>query len=188
MDLVKQKEITEAAKVKMDRAILYLEEELKSFRAGKANPSVFNSVSVDYYGNSTPINQVASITTPDAKTMIIQPWEKSLIPAIEKAIMVANIGFTPQNNGEQIRINVPPLTEERRKELVKRARGEGETAKISIRNARREGVEQLKRSQKEGMPEDVVKDGEANIQKETDHFNKMVDEILVKKEEEIMTV
>ncbi|MFA5712574.1 MAG: ribosome recycling factor [Bacteroidales bacterium] len=188
MDIAKQREIIESAKNKMERSILFLEEELKTYRAGKANPSLFNNVMVDYYGNATPISQVASITSPDAKTMIIQPWEKSLIPIIEKAILAANIGFTPQNNGEQIRINVPPLTEERRKELVKRAKGDGETAKISIRNARREGVELLKKSQKEGMPEDVAKDGEANIQKETDLFNKRVDEILAKKESEIMTV
>lgn len=188
MDLSKQKEVIEAAKEKMEKALTFLEEELKSYRAGKANPAIFNNVIVDYYGTPTPIPQVASITTPDAKTMLIQPWDKKMIPAIEKAIMVANIGFTPQNNGEQIRINVPPLTEERRKELVKKVRAEGENAKISVRNARRDGVEQLKRYQKEGLPEDVVKDGEAAIQKETDLYNKRVDEALAAKEKEIMTV
>ena len=188
MDISKQKEVISASKERMDKALLHLEEELKSYRAGKANPAVFNNIMVDYYGNPTPIPQVASVTTPDAKTMLIQPWDKKMIAPIEKAIMVANIGFTPQNNGEHIRINVPPLTEERRKELVKKVKGEGETAKISIRNARRDGVELLKKYQKDGLPEDVVKDGEAAIQKETDNYNKKVDEALAHKEKEIMTV
>jgi len=188
MDISKQKEVISAAKERMEKALLHLEEELKTYRAGKANPAVFNNVLVDYYGTPTPVPQVASITTPDAKTMLIQPWDKKMIPAIEKAIMVANIGFTPQNNGEHIRINVPPLTEDRRKDLVKRVKNEGETAKISVRNARRDGVELLKKYQKEGLPEDVVKDGEAAIQKETDSFNKKIDEALAVKEREIMTV
>ena len=188
MDISTQKEVISAAKEKMKKAMAYLEEELKSYRAGKANPAVFNNVSIDYYGTVTPIPQVASITTPDAKTMLIQPWDKSMIPAIERAIMAANIGFTPQNNGEHIRINVPPLTEERRKDLVKRVKNEGENAKISIRNARREGVDLLKKYQKEGLPEDVVKDGETELQKETEAFNKKVDETVAAKEKEIMTV
>lgn len=188
MDISKQKEVITAAKDKMSKAIFHLEEELKTYRAGKANPAVFHNIMVDYYGNPTPIPQVASITTPDAKTMLIQPWDKKMIPAIEKAIMVANIGFTPQNNGEHVRINVPPLTEERRKELVKKVKQEGENAKISIRNARRDGVDLLKKYQKEGLPEDLVKDGEAVLQKDTDNFNKKVDEILSLKEKEIMTV
>lgn len=188
MDISKQKEVITAAKDKMSKAIFHLEEELKTYRAGKANPAVFHNIMVDYYGNPTPIPQVASITTPDAKTMLIQPWDKKMIPAIEKAIMVANLGFTPQNNGEHVRINVPPLTEERRKELVKKVKQEGENAKISIRNARRDGVDLLKKYQKEGLPEDLVKDGETVLQKDTDNFNKKVDEILVLKEKEIMTV
>ncbi|MDD2491510.1 MAG: ribosome recycling factor [Bacteroidales bacterium] len=188
MDISKQKEVTDAAREKMQKALLHLEEELKSYRAGKANPAVFNNVMVDYYGTPTPIPQVASITTPDAKTMLIQPWDKKMIPMIEKAIMVANIGFTPSNNGEHVRINVPPLTEERRKDLVKRVKAEGENAKISIRNARRDGVELLKKYQKDGLPEDVSKDGENIIQKETDNYNKRVDEMLVVKEKEILTV
>ncbi|NCB20103.1 MAG: ribosome recycling factor, partial [Bacteroidia bacterium] len=151
-------------------------------------PAVFHNIMVDYYGNLTPIPQVASITTPDAKTMLIQPWDKKMIPAIEKAIMVANLGFTPQNNGEHVRINVPPLTEERRKDLVKKVKQEGENAKISIRNARRDGVDLLKKYQKDGLPEDLVKDGETVLQKDTDNFNKKVDEILALKEKEIMTV
>ncbi len=188
MDISKQKEVIEAAREKMQKALLHLEEELKTYRAGKANPAVFNNVMVDYYGSPTPVPQVASITTPDAKTMLIQPWDKKMIPMIEKAIMVANIGFTPSNNGEHVRINVPPLTEERRKDLVKRVKVEGENAKISVRNARRDGVELLKKYQKEGLPEDVAKDGEATIQKETDSFNKKIDEILAVKEMEILTV
>ncbi|MFA6770226.1 MAG: ribosome recycling factor [Bacteroidales bacterium] len=186
--MIKQKEAIEIAKENMGKALNYLVEELTTYRAGKANPAIFNSVIVDYYGNPTPIPQVASVTSPDAKSMLIQPWDKKMIPAIEKAIMAANIGFTPQNNGEQIRINVPPLTEERRKELVKQMRAEGENAKISIRNARRDGVELLKKYQKEGLSEDIVKDGEVAIQKETDSFNKKVDETLANKEKEIMTV
>ena len=188
MDISKQKEVITAAKDKMSKAIFHLEEELKTYRAGKANPAVFHNIMVDYYGNPTPIPQVASITTPDAKTMLIQPWDKKMIPAIEKAIMVANLGFTPQNNGEHVRINVPPLTEERRKDLVKKVKQEGENAKISIRNARRDGVDLLKKYQKDGLPEDLVKDGEAVLQKDTDNFNKKVDEILALKEKEIMTV
>jgi len=188
MDISKQKEVITAAKDKMSKAIFHLEEELKTYRAGKANPAVFHNIMVDYYGNPTPIPQVASITTPDAKTMLIQPWDKKMIPAIEKAIMVANLGFTPQNNGEHVRINVPPLTEERRKELVKKVKQEGENAKISVRNARRDGVDLLKKYQKEGLPEDLVKDGETVLQKDTDNFNKKVDELLSLKEKEIMTV
>ena len=188
MDISKQKEVIDAAKDKMHKALLHLEEELKTYRAGKANPAVFNNIMVDYYGNPTPIPQVASVTTPDAKTMLIQPWDKKMIPMIEKAIMVANIGFTPSNNGEHVRINVPPLTEDRRKDLVKRVKAEGENAKISVRNARRDGVELLKKYQKEGLPEDVAKDGENIIQKETDSYNKKIEEVLAIKEKEILTV
>lgn len=182
------KEIIAAAVKRMNEAVVHLEEELKTYRAGKANPAVFNNVMVNYYGNPTPIPQVASVNVPDARTMLIQPWEKNLIPQIEKAIMDANLGFTPQNNGEQIRINVPPLTEERRKELVKRSRTEGESAKISVRNARRDAIDQLKKSQKDGMPEDVAKDAENSIQKEVEGFNKKIDAVLAAKEKEILTV
>ncbi len=182
------KEIISAAIAKMSDAVAYLEEDLKSYRAGKANPAVFNNVMVNYYGNPTPIPQVASVNVPDARTMLIQPWEKSMIPHIEKAIIDANLGFTPQNNGEHIRINVPPLTEERRKELVKKAKGAGESAKISIRNARRDANDLLKKAQKDGLPEDVAKDAENEIQKEVDNFNKKVDTILAAKEKEILTV
>lgn len=188
MDIKVSKDCIAQAREKMNKALLHLEEELKSFRAGKANPAVFNSVMVDYYGSPTPVPQVASITTPDAKTINIQPWEKKLISAIEKAIMDANLGFTPANNGESIRINVPALTEERRKDLVKQAKAEGEVAKVSIRNARRDAVDAHKKFQKEGLPEDVCKDAETVIQKETDTFNKKIDEMIAAKEKEIMTV
>lgn len=181
-------EIIAGAKKKMTDAVSHLEEELKTYRAGKANPAVFNSLLVSYYGNPTPLPQVSSINVPDARTMLITPWEKNLIPVIEKAILDANLGFTPQNNGEQIRINIPPLTEERRRELVKKSKNEGENAKISIRNARRDGIELLKKAQKDGMPEDVEKDSEGLIQKDVDSFNKKVDEILAAKEKEILTV
>ncbi len=181
-------EIISAAKARMADAVNYLEEDLKTYRAGKANPAVFANVMVNYYGSMMPIPQVASIGSPDARTMIIQPWEKNMIAPIEKAIMDANLGFTPQNNGEMIRIIVPALTEERRKELVKKARTAGETAKVGVRNARRDAVEALRKAQKEGLPEDVEKDCEETVQKETDKFVKKVDEILAAKEKEIMTV
>lgn len=188
MDIEVSKSCIAKAKEKMSNAIAFLEEDLKSFRAGKANPAIFNTVMVDYYGSPTPIPQVSSVTTPDAKTMLIQPWEKKLIQAIEKAIIDANLGFTPINNGEQIRINIPPLTEERRKDLCKQAKAAGETAKMSVRTARREVVDAHKKFQKEGLPEDVCKDAETVIQKETDAFNKKIDEIIAAKEKEIMTV
>jgi len=184
----KANEVLEFAEMKMEDAVTHLQEELKTYRAGKANPEVFASVIVNYYGAATPLPQMSNITSPDAKTMLIQPWDKSMIHAIEKAIMDANLGFTPQNNGEVIRINVPALTEERRRELVKKARGEGETAKVAIRNARREAMDSLKKLQKDGLPEDVEKDNEDKVQKFTDKFVKKVDEVLDAKEKEIMTV
>ncbi|MBP5505513.1 MAG: ribosome recycling factor [Bacteroidales bacterium] len=184
----KANEVLDLAELKMDDAVSHLQEELKTYRAGKANPEVFASVVVNYYGAATPLPQMSNITTPDAKTMLIQPWDKSMIHAIEKAIMDANLGFTPQNNGEVIRINVPALTEERRRELVKKARTEGETAKVSVRNARRDAMDALKKLQKEGLPEDVEKDNEEKVQKLTDKFVKKVDEVLEAKEKEIMTV
>lgn len=182
------KQVIADAVKKMADAVTFLEEDLKTFRAGKANSAVFNNVMVDYYGNPTPVPQVASVTVPDARTMLIQPWEKNMIPKIEKAIIDANLGFTPQNNGEQIRINIPPLTEDRRKELVKKTKAAGESAKVSIRNARKDANDLLKKAQKDGMPEDAVKDAESNVQKEVDNYNKKVDAILAAKEKEIMTV
>ena len=186
--ITKAKEILAGAKGKMANATTHLDEELKTYRAGKANPLIFNNVMVDYYGSPTPVPQVASVTTPDAKTIMLQPWEKKMIPAIEKAILDANIGLTPSNNGESIRCTVPPLTEERRKELIKKAKAAGETAKVSVRNARRDAIEQLKKANKEGMPEDLQKEYEQLIQKETDAFSKKVDELVSVKEKEIMTV
>ena len=184
----KAQAVMDAAKEKMQSAVTYLEEDLKTYRAGKANPAVFNNVMVNYYGTMTPVPQVASIGTPDAKTMLIQPWDRSLLHTIEKAIMDANLGFTPQNNGEMIRINVPALTEERRTELVKKARTAGENAKVGVRNARRDAIETLKKLQKEGLPEDAEKDFETEVQKLTDNFSKKVEEILAAKEKDMMTV
>ena len=186
--ITKAKEILTGAKGKMTSAVNHLEEDLKTYRAGKANPLVFNNVMVDYYGSPTPVPQVASVTTPDAKTLMIQPWEKKMIPLIEKAILDANIGLTPSNNGESIRCTVPPLTEERRKELIKKAKAAAENAKVSIRNARRDAIEQLKKANKEGMPEDLQKEYEQLVQKETDAFSKKADELVAAKEKEIMTV
>ena len=165
MDTQVSKECLQKAKDKMNNAIIFLEDELKSFRAGKANPAVFNGLVVDYYGTPTPIPQVSSVTTPDTKTMLIQPWDKKLIPAIEKAIMDANIGLTPQNNGESIRCVVPPLTEDRRKELIKKVKTAAENAKIVVRNSRRDAIDALKKAQKEGMPEDMQKEYEQIVQK-----------------------
>ncbi len=182
------KQILEAAEEKMARAIEHLADTLLGVRAGKASPNVLKGVMVDYYGTSTPIQQVASVTVPDAKTVLIQPWEKNLIPAIEKAIMVANIGLTPSNNGEHIRLSIPALTEERRRELVKQIKTDGENARVSLRSSRRDAVEAFKVAQKDGMPEDMAKDGEAEAQKLTDRYNKKVDEALEAKEKEIMTV
>ena len=186
--ITKAKEILAGAKDKMTNAVHHLDEELKTYRAGKANPMVFNTVMVDYYGSPTPIPQVASVTAPDAKTLMLQPWEKKMIPAIEKASLDANIGLTPSNNGESIRCTVPALTEERRKELIKKAKGAAENAKVSVRNARRDAIEQLKKANKDGMPEDLQKEYEQLVQKETDAFSKKVEEIVAAKEKEIMTV
>lgn len=184
----KANEILSNAQAKMADAVKFLEEDVKTYRAGKANPLIFNNVTVDYYGTETPVPQVASITTPDAKTIVIQPWEKKMIPAIEKAIMDANIGLTPQNNGETIRCSVPPLTEERRKELIKKVRSAGENSKVVVRNVRRDAIDLLKKAQKDGLPEDMEKDYEQKVQKETDAAIKKLDEIVSSKEKEILTV
>jgi len=181
--------ILNGAEKKMKDAVSFLEEDLKTYRVGKANPSVFANVMVDYYGTPTPIHQVSSISAPDAKTLAIQPWEKNMIPKIEKAIMDANLGFTPQNNGETIRCTVPALTEERRKELIKRAKAAGENTKVAIRNVRRDAVEQLKKAQKASeITEDAQHEGEDEVQKITDKAVKEVDSIISVKEKEILTV
>ncbi|MBQ3881242.1 MAG: ribosome recycling factor [Bacteroidales bacterium] len=183
------KQIINKSEEKMQDAIDFLEEDLKTYRVGKANPSIFNNVVVDYYGSSTPLNQVASITTPDAKTITIQPWERNLIGKIEKAILDANLGLTPSNNGEVIRCVVPALTEERRKDLIKKAKAAGENAKVVIRNARRDAVDQLKKAQKASeITEDAQKEGEEEVQKVTDKKVKAVDGIISAKEKEILTV
>ena len=183
------KEIVNQTDSKMKEAVNFLEDDLKTYRVGKANPHVFNAVNVDYYGTPTPLPQVASIAAPDAKTITVQPWEKSMIAKIEKAIIDANLGMTPQNNGEMIRCTVPALTEERRKELIKKAKAAGENAKIVVRNARRSGIETLKKAQKsEGFSEDVQKEAEAEIQKLTDNQVKSIDELISLKEKEILTV
>lgn len=182
------KTILNDASARMQKAVDHLEEELLNIRAGKASVNVLNGVMVEYYGSQVPVSGAASVTVPDAKTVLIQPWDKNLIRVIEKAIIDSNIGLTPSNNGEQIRLTMPPLTEERRKELVKRSRGEAETARVSLRNARRDAIEAFKKAQKEGMPEDEAKDGETQVQKLLDKFTKQLDEVLVKKEKEIMTV
>lgn len=180
--------ILEVANEKMDKTIEHLEETLSGIRAGKASPNVLKGIVVDYYGVQTPVTQAASVTVPDAKTILIQPWDKNLIPVIEKAILIANIGLTPSNNGEHIRLSIPALTEERRKELVKQVRAAAESARVSMRNARREAVEAIKAAQKDGMPEDVAKDGENSAQKTIDKYNKQVDEMVAAREKDIMTV
>lgn len=182
------KTIIKEATDRMERTVQHLEEELINIRAGKASTNVLNSVYVDYYGSQSPVSAVASVTVPDAKTILIQPWDKKMIRTIEKAILDSNIGLTPSNNGEQIRLSIPPLTEERRKELVKQVRGVGENARISLRNARRDAVDAFKKAQKEGMPEDEAKDGETQSQKLLEKFSKQLDAILDRKEKEIMTV
>lgn len=176
------------AKQMMNKAISHLKGELVKIRAGKASPSMLDSVMVEYYGTPTPLNQTASVTTPDARTIFIKPWEKKLIADIERAIMHSDLGLNPQNDGEQVIINIPTLTEERRHQLVKQARHEGENAKISIRNARKETNDGLKQLQKDGIAEDDIKRAEDKVQQLTDEFTKKVDEILEHKEKDIMTV
>ena len=182
------KTILNDATARMQKAVDFLEESLANIRAGKASVNVLNGVFVDYYGSQTPVSGVASVTVPDAKTILIQPWDKNMIRLIEKAIIDSNIGLTPSNNGESIRLSMPPLTEERRKELVKQSKAEAENARISLRNARRDAVEAFKKAVKDGMPEDEGKDGETQTQKLVEKFNKAIDLAFEKKEKEIMTV
>ena len=176
------------AEEKMEMAVEYLDEALAHIRAGKANPKILDGIRVDYYGSAAPISNVANISVPDARTIAITPWEKSMVKVIEKAIINSELGITPENNGEVIRISIPPLTEERRKALVKQSKNEAEQAKISVRNARRDAIEGLKKAIKDGMPEDVEKDAEAKVQKIHDRFMKRIDEIFAAKEKEILTV
>lgn len=182
------KPILTEADESMEATMLFLDESLAHIRAGKANTRILDGVKVDYYGSHVPISNVATITTPDAKTISIQPWEKGLIAAIEKAIINSEVGIMPMNNGETIRLSIPPLTEERRKQLAKQARHEGEEAKISVRNSRREAIDKLKKMMKDGLPEDVEKDAEGSVQKIHDKYIKKIDDMLADKEKEIMTV
>ncbi len=177
--------ILDDTKEQMQKAIAHLENEFTSIRAGKASPVMLKSVMVDYYGSQTPLSQVANINTPDARTLSVQPWEKSMIQEIEKGIMHANLGLNPMNNGESIIINVPMLTEERRKELVKQAKSEAEHAKVSIRNARRDALHELK---KLDLSEDLLKNEEEAVQKLTNSFSKKTEELLAVKEADIMKV
>lgn len=187
--MIDTKQYVKAAEEKMAFAISYLDEQLARIRAGKANPKILDGVKVPYYGSLVPLSNVASVNTPDAKTIVITPWEKPLIKEIEKAILNSEVGITPENNGEVIRLGIPPLTGERRTQLAKQCKQESETAKISIRNARRDAIDALKKSVKsDGVPEDVEKDAEAEVQKIHDKYIKKVDELYAAKEKEIMTV
>ncbi len=176
------------AEEKMEMAIEYLDEALAHIRAGKANPKILDNIRVDYYGSMAPLSNVANIAVPDARTITITPWEKTMFKVIEKAIINSELGITPENNGEVIRLSIPPLTEERRKMLVKQSKAEAEQAKVSVRNARRDAIDGLKKAIKLGMPEDVEKDAETSAQKLHDKYLKRIDELFVAKEKEILTV
>ena len=176
------------AEEKMQMAEMYLDEQLSRIRAGKANVHILDGIRVDSYGSMVPLNQVAAITTPDARSITIKPWDKTMFRIIEKAIMDSEVGITPENNGEIIRLGIPPLTEERRKQLAKQCKGEGETAKVSVRNARRDGIDALKKAVKDGLAEDEQKNAEAKLQKIHDKYIKQIDDMLAEKDKEIMTV
>jgi ribosome recycling factor len=180
--------IVEVAKDSMIKAITHLENELTRIRAGKANPQMLDGVNVDYYGVPTKISQMANVSAMDAKTLTIQPWEKNMLQAIERAIINANIGVTPQNDGNIIRLFMPPLTEERRKELVKKAYAEGEQTRVAVRNIRRDSIEEIRKLQKDGLSEDLTKDAEKEMQDITDQHISLVEKHLASKEKEIMSV
>ena len=182
------KQLINSAQEKMQMSVDFLDEALSHIRAGKANVKILDGIKVSYYGSLVPLANVSSINTPDAKTIVIQPWEKPMLKDIERAIINSDLGITPENNGEIIRLGIPPLTEERRKTLVKQSKQEAEKAKISIRNARRDTIDALKKSIKEGVSEDVGKDAENEVQKVHDKYIKKVDELFAAKEKEIMTV
>jgi len=173
---------------KMEMAAMFLEDEFSHIRAGKANVRILDNIRVNSYGSMVPLNNVAAVTTPDARTIAIKPWDKNMFRVIEKAIIDSEVGIMPENNGEIIRLGIPVLTEERRKELTKKCGKQSEIAKVSVRNVRREGIEKLKKAMKEGLSEDNEKDAEAELQKIHDKFMKKIDQILAKKEKEIMTV
>ncbi|MCB9261108.1 MAG: ribosome recycling factor [Flavobacteriales bacterium] len=188
MDDASLKSILDSTKEAMDRAIDHLNKELVKLRAGKASPSMLDGVMVEYYGSHVPLSQVSNVNTPDARTIVVQPWEKNLLHDIERSIINSNLGYNPQNDGQIIIINIPPLTEERRKDLVKNAKKEAENGKVSLRNIRRDSNESIKKLKNNGLSEDMAKDGEAEVQKLTDAFTEKIDAILVVKEKEIMTV
>ena len=182
------KDYLNPAEEKMELAVAYLDEALAHIRAGKANPKIIDGIRVEYYGSAVPISNVANVSVTDARTIAITPWEKAMFKEIEKAIINSELGITPENNGEVIRLSIPPLTEERRKTLVKQSKAEAETAKVSVRNARREAIEGLKKAIKQGLPEDTEKDAEATAQKLHDKYLKKIDELFAAKEKEILTV
>ena len=182
------KDILDEAQESMDMAIMYLDEALAHIRAGKADIRLLDGIRVDSYGSMVPINNVAAVTTPDARSIAVKPWDKSMFRVIEKAIIDSSLGIMPENNGEIIRIGIPPLTEERRKQLAKQCKGEGETAKVSVRNARRDAIDGLKKSVKDGLAEDAQKGGEEKLQKIHDKYIKQIDDMLAAKDKEIMTV
>lgn len=186
--MIEAKLILNEAEESMQAAVLFLDDALAHIRAGKASPRILDAIRIDYYGTMSPLANVATITTPDARTISIQPWEKKIIGDIERAIINSNIGLAPNNNGETIRLILPPLTEERRQQLAKQCKGEAENAKVSIRNARRDAIETLKKQVKEGMPEDAEKDAESEAQKLHDKYIRQIDDVYAKKEKEIMTV
>ena len=176
------------AREAMDKGIKHMEAELQKIRAGKAHPAMLDSVKVEYYGSMTPLSQVSNVNSSDARTLPVQVWEKDMLDPVATAIINANLGLNPMNNGESILINIPPLTEERRRDLTKRARSEGEHARVSVRNARKEANDFIKAAKSEGLSEDLAKDGESEVQKLTDQFIKKIDEVLSAKEADIMTV
>lgn len=176
------------AKDAMKQALEHLKGELLKVRAGKASPAMLDSVMIEYYGSMTPISQVANVNTPDARTITVQPWEKAMLDEIAKGIINSNTGLNPQNNGDVIIINVPALTEERRKDLVKTAKAEGEKAKVSIRNQRKDAMDYIKGLKNDGLSEDLAKDAENEVQKIVDAYTKRVDELIENKEKDIMTV
>ena len=180
--------IKQDAEEKMQMTIEFLQETFSRIRAGRANTHILDGIRVDYYGSTVPLSNVATVTTPDARTILVQPWEKQMLKVVEKAIMDSDVGITPENNGEVIRLGIPPLTEERRKQLVKQTKQEAEDAKISIRNARREGIDEVKKAVKDGLPEDAGKTAEDDLQKIHDKYIKQVDDLFAEKEKEILTV
>ena len=186
--MIDVKETLAFAEEKMEEAVMYLDDSLARIRAGKANVKILDGIRVDSYGSLVPLNNVAAINTPDARTIAIKPWDKSMFKVIEKAIIDSEVGIMPDNNGEIIRLSIPPLTEERRKQLVKQCGKEEEQAKISVRNARRDILEKLKKGTKDGLAEDAEKDAEAKLQKMHDKYIKQIEDLMAAKEKEIMTV